>query len=184
MAQPVEAQPAAAAPAAPEKSAEELQEERLWSEVDQAWAAGDFGRVTETLDRLKVLQPEDAAEIDQKIAAAQYNAGSHFEQTGELARALYLYQDAQRRDPNLGEASFAIERVQNQLAVAAQPAESATPPPAPAPRTYSVEAGDSLWAIAERFYGNGSEWGRILEANRDQIENPDVIQPGQVLTIP
>jgi LysM repeat protein len=183
---PVEVQPGAAAPAAPEKSTEELEEERLWSEVDRAWGAEDFGRVTELLDQLKVLQPEDAAEIDQKIAAAQYNAGSHFEQTGELARALYLYQEAQRRDPNLGEAGFAIERVQNQIAAAARPAPSEAPAeaPSPAPQTYTVEAGDSLWAIAERFYGDGSQWGKILEANRGQIENPDMIQPGQVLTIP
>jgi hypothetical protein len=170
-----------AEPAAPEKSAEELEEERLWGEVDRAWAGEDFGRVTELLDRLKVLQPEDAAEIDQKIAAAQYNAGSHFEQTGELARALYLYQDAQRRDPNLGEAGFAIERVQNAINAAAQPA---APAEAPAAQTYTVQEGDSLWAIAERFYGDGNQWSRIAEANSEQVPDPNVIHPGQVLTIP
>lgn len=181
---PVEAQPVAAEPAAPEKTAEEIEEERLWGEVDQAWGAEDFGRVTELLDRLKELQPEDAAEIDQKIAAAQYNAGSHFEQTGELARALYLYEDAQRRDPNLGEAGFAIERVRTAIDAAAQPAPAEAPAEAPAPQTYTVEEGDSLWAIAERFYGDGNQWGRIAEANTEQVPDPNVIQPGQVLVIP
>lgn len=185
---PAEAPPVAAEPAAPEKSAEELEEERLWGEVDTAWAAEDFGRVTELLDRLKELQPEDAAEIDQKIAAALYNAGSHFEQTGELARALYLYEDAQRRDPNLGEAGFAVERVQNAINAAAQPAPqeapAEVPPEAPAAQTYTVQEGDSLWAIAERFYGDGSQWNRIAEANREQVPDPNLIQPGQVLTIP
>src|SRR4051812_27593613 len=85
-----QAQPEAAT-ATPVKSAEEQEEERLWAETDQAWAAGEFERVTELLDRLKALQPENATEIDKKIAAAQYNAGAHFEQTGELARALYLF---------------------------------------------------------------------------------------------
>ena len=179
-----QAQPEAAT-AAPEKSAEEQEEERLWAETDKAWAAGEFERVTELFDRLRELQPENAAEIDKKIAAAQYNAGAHFEQTGELARALYLFQEAQRRDPNLGEASQAIERVQNQINAAAQPAAS-DPSGATAPeaRTYTVQSGDTLWAIAERFYGNGSEWNKIQDANRDQIQNPDMIQPGQVLTIP
>ena len=185
---PVEAQPVAAEPVAPVKSAEELEEERIWGDVDTAWGAEDFGRVTELLDRLKALQPEDAAEIDQKIAAAQYNAGSHFEQSGELTRALYLYEDAQRRDPNLGEASFAIERVQNAINAAAQPAPQEAPaeatPEAPAAQTYTVAEGDSLWAIAERFYGDGSQWNRIAEANQEQLPNPDLIQPGQVLTIP
>jgi len=182
---PVEAQPVAAEPAAPEKTAEELEEERLWGEVDQAWVGEDFGRVTELLDRLKVLQPEDAAEIDQKIAAALFNAGSRFEQTGELARALYLFEDAQRRDPTLGEAGFAIERVRNAINAAAQPAApEEAPAEVPAPQTYTVEEGDSLWAIAERFYGDGNQWGRIAEANAEQVPDPNVIQPGQVLVIP
>lgn len=180
---PVEAEaapapPVAEAPAAPEKSAEEIEEERLWSEVDKAWAAGDFGRVTELLDQLKVLQPEDAAEIDRKIAAAQYNAGAHFEQQGDLARALYLFEDAQRRDPNLGEAGFAIERVR----AAMQPPSSAAE--APTEQTYTVAEGDTLSAIAERHYGDANAWNRIFEANRDQLDNPDLIQPGQVLRIP
>jgi nucleoid-associated protein YgaU len=177
--------PVAEAPAEPVKSAEELEEERLWAETDAAWAAGDFQKVTESLDALKALQPEDAAEIDEKIAAAQYNQASALEQSGELDRALYLYQEAQRRNPNLGEAGFAIERVQAALNPPAPPAE---PEPAaeaaPAEQTYTVADGDTLWAIAERHYGDGSQYTRIFEANRDQLDNPDVIQPGQVLRIP
>jgi nucleoid-associated protein YgaU len=167
-----------AAPAAPEKSAEEIEEERLWGEVDKSWAANDFGRVTELLDRLKVLQPEDAAEIDQKIAAAQYNAGAHFEEQGDLARALYLFEDAQRRNPNLGEAGFAIERVRAAMQPSAPESMKAQE------QTYTVESGDTLSAIAERHYGDANAWNRIFEANRDQIDNPDLIYPGQVLKIP
>lgn len=53
-----------------------------------------------------------------------------------------------------------------------------------AARTYTVEAGDTLWAIAEKYYGDGSAWPKIHEANRDRIEDPDLIRPGQVLRIP
>jgi uncharacterized surface protein with fasciclin (FAS1) repeats len=49
---------------------------------------------------------------------------------------------------------------------------------------YTVEHGDSLWAIAERAYGDGAQWPAIYEANRDQIADPDLIFAGQVLTIP
>ncbi|MBL1075435.1 LysM peptidoglycan-binding domain-containing protein [Nocardia sp. 2] len=56
------------------------------------------------------------------------------------------------------------------------------PPPPPAAQTYTVEPGDTLWAIAERFYGDGNRYHDI--ANASGIDNPDNIQPGQVLTIP
>ncbi len=56
------------------------------------------------------------------------------------------------------------------------------PEPAPAARTYTVESGDTLWAIAERFYGDGNQYQRIADASG--VSNPDLIQPGQVLTIP
>lgn len=50
--------------------------------------------------------------------------------------------------------------------------------------TYTVKSGDSLSAIAKREYGDAGQWRRIYEANRDQIDNPDLIRPGQELTIP
>jgi nucleoid-associated protein YgaU len=179
---PIAEAPVAAAPPEPAKSAEEALEERLWADVEAAWSGQDFQKVTESLDALKALEPEDAAVIDEKIAAAQYNHAAQLEQGGDLHRALFLYQDAQRRNPSLGEAAFAIERVQNALAPA--PVEAAPVDSAPAERTYTVEAGDSLWAIAEKVYGSGNDWSRIFEANTDQIANPDAIQPGQTLRIP
>lgn len=56
--------------------------------------------------------------------------------------------------------------------------------PQGAPRTYTVVAGDSLSKIAKREYGDASKWPKIYDANRDQIKNPDLIHPGQVLTLP
>lgn len=55
---------------------------------------------------------------------------------------------------------------------------------APAAKTYTVQKGDTLWAIAARFYGKGSEYAKIYEANGDKISNPNLIYPGQVLTLP
>jgi len=51
-------------------------------------------------------------------------------------------------------------------------------------RTYTVVSGDSLSKIAQRFYGNANDWRRIYEANRDTIQNPDLIHPGQTLRLP
>ena len=50
--------------------------------------------------------------------------------------------------------------------------------------TYVVQPGDTLWAIAERFYGNGALWPAIYHANADQIGNPDLIYPNQYFDIP
>lgn len=55
---------------------------------------------------------------------------------------------------------------------------------APKTRTYTVKSGDSLWAIAARYYGNGAQYTKIYNANRDKISNPNLIYPGQVFTIP
>ncbi len=63
-----------------------------------------------------------------------------------------------------------------------EPAEEAGGEPEPAARTYTVESGDTLWAIAERFYGDGGKYQVIADASG--VANPDLIQPGQVLTIP
>lgn len=50
--------------------------------------------------------------------------------------------------------------------------------------TYTVVPGDSLSKIAKHFYGHANDWHRIFDANRDQLSNPDLIKPGQVLKIP
>ncbi len=57
-------------------------------------------------------------------------------------------------------------------------------PAAESMRTYKVVAGDSLSRIAKREYGDANEWRRIYEANKHLIDNPDLIYPGQELTIP
>jgi nucleoid-associated protein YgaU len=48
-------------------------------------------------------------------------------------------------------------------------------------QTYTVQSGDSLGKIGERY---GVSWQKIFDANRDKLDNPDKIFPGQELTIP
>ena len=55
---------------------------------------------------------------------------------------------------------------------------------APTAKTYTVKAGDSLWAIAAKYYGSGADYTKIYNANTDKISNPNLIYPGQVLTLP
>jgi nucleoid-associated protein YgaU len=55
-------------------------------------------------------------------------------------------------------------------------------PAEPEAQTYTVAGGDTLSAIAERFYGDANLYPKIAEANG--IANPDLINVGQELTIP
>lgn len=75
-----------------------------------------------------------------------------------------------------------------QKPVAKTPPSARSAPTSPAPKqqnkTYTVVRGDCLWNIAKKFYGNGSQYTKIYNANRDKIKNPNLIYPGQVLTIP
>lgn len=65
------------------------------------------------------------------------------------------------------------------------PSSSAkSPNAAPAPRTHTVVSGDTLWGIAQKYYGNGTQWPKIFDANRDKIKDPHWIFPAQVFVIP
>ena len=100
-----------------------------------------------------------------------------------------------------------ISTVTDNMSVTAPPAAAPEPTPEPAPtpeaapapeptpaeappeddagvKTYTVKSGDSLWKIAEEMYGNGSKYKTIFEANKDILDDPDKIFPGQVLKIP
>lgn len=47
--------------------------------------------------------------------------------------------------------------------------------------TYTVQSGDTLSGIGQKY---GVKWQDIFEANRDVLDNPDLIHPGQTLKIP
>lgn len=59
----------------------------------------------------------------------------------------------------------------------------AIPIPHISPRIYVVLPGDFLWKIALKIYGDGKFWPRIYELNKDQIKNPNIIRPFQILKI-
>ena len=62
-----------------------------------------------------------------------------------------------------------------------EPTESSEPQTG---STYTVQPGDCLWSISRRFYGTGTRWNVIYEANKSIIQKPGFIQIGQILEIP
>lgn len=65
----------------------------------------------------------------------------------------------------------------------APPVVEAAPAPA-AERWHVVVRGDTLSGIAAKYYGKASLYMKIFEANRDILDNPDLIKVGQKLRIP
>jgi nucleoid-associated protein YgaU len=79
-------------------------------------------------------------------------------------------------------ADLAADITVNPAAAAGQggPAGTASAPAG----SYTVQKGDTLSKISKQFYGDANAYKKIFDANRDQLKDPDKIQPGQVLRIP
>lgn len=63
-------------------------------------------------------------------------------------------------------------------------AQSAAALSADGARTYTVQAGDSLSKISKKYYGDANQYMKIFEANRDAVNDPNKIFPGQTLKVP
>lgn len=64
------------------------------------------------------------------------------------------------------------------------PAAGAYQPGFTGGKIYVVQRGDSLWRIAEKVYGSGSQWRLLFETNRNVLRSPGVVHAGQQLIIP
>ena len=55
---------------------------------------------------------------------------------------------------------------------------------APQSKSYTVKSGDTLSRIAKEHLGNAADYMKIFNLNKDQLTDPDMIKPGQVLRLP
>ncbi len=70
-----------------------------------------------------------------------------------------------------------VEQVDDNLTVASnEPEAKAT--------FYTIEKGDSLSKIAKAHMGDANKWRELFEANKEVVEDPDKIYPGQQIRIP
>jgi nucleoid-associated protein YgaU len=81
-------------------------------------------------------------------------------------------------DPNYSDLIADIQAPEAAAAAAAAGGGTA------APRTYTVQAGDSLSKISKHFYGDPNQYMKIVNANKDKLPDPDKIKPGLELNIP
>ena len=67
---------------------------------------------------------------------------------------------------------------------AAAPAQQMVPQTKVEVEYYVIKAGDTLSKIAKQFYGNANLYPKLFDANKEVIEHPDKIFPGQKIRIP
>ena len=110
--------------------------------------------------------------------------GSAQERDGKLHFVGTVKSEADKNE--LWNAIKTIPEWQNEIVadikVVAPPAGAAAAPAAS--RTYTVKPGDTLSAIAKEHLGSANAYMKIFEANKDQLTDPNKIQPGQVLRLP
>ncbi|HEV8397189.1 MAG TPA: LysM peptidoglycan-binding domain-containing protein [Vicinamibacterales bacterium] len=62
--------------------------------------------------------------------------------------------------------------------------KTTAPAAAPSSKTYTVKSGDTLSRIAKDHLGNAADYIKIFNLNKDQLSDPALIEPGQVLRLP
>ena len=127
---------------------------------------------TAALDQIESLQRENL-ELKAEIAALR-DGGS----------AATPHASAERATP-LSVAPLAEEAAEERPAVEKPVPAAASAPAARVVRTHTVAKGDTLYSLAQRYYGSRSRWRDILGANRDQLPNANsALKIGMVLKIP
>ena len=137
-------------------------------------------KVHEALDKIRPQFPgmKLSADINDKIVTLKGEAPD-VQTKGRIMSAFN----------NLVETDNTINQISTPKAPDAAPKAAGMAPDAPAPagsgeKIHEVVSGDTLGAIAKTYYGNAGKYMKIFEANRDILDNPDLIKVGQKLKIP
>ncbi len=70
------------------------------------------------------------------------------------------------------------------ISVSPEAAHTSSAAAASSQRTYTIQPGDTLSGISQRFYGKASEYTKIIDANKEAIPDADKIRAGQTIVIP
>jgi len=166
-----------------------------YSWVDQGL---NLDEALEMIKKAVDLRPNDGYIVD-SLGWAYYRLGRHDEAVAALETAVELRADDPVINDHLGDAYWTVGRKREALFQWAH-ARDLKPDDAELPKilnklehgldgaalddSVEVEAGESLWDIARRVYGNAEQYQRIMEANKDKISDPNLIFPGMTLAIP
>jgi nucleoid-associated protein YgaU len=130
----------------------------------------------DNLEPLRFLLLGADLDVNMRVGVDDFD---YEERGGEVGDIYYSIKLTEWRDHSARRVVFQS----NSEKVTEAPAERSGTP-GPVPRSYTVAAGDTLWAIARRTFGDGAAWKKIYETNKTVIgANPNLIRPGQVLAL-
>lgn len=105
---------------------------------------------------------------------------TYYEQGGDVGTIHYDMTLKEYREVTIRQVEIQQETKTAEVEQTETRVDNTTPP-----KTYTVVSGDCLWNIAKKFYGSGAQYTKIYDANKGVVGgNPNLIYPGQVLTIP
>ena len=129
--------------------------------------------------RFLLLGADLSQDVNMKVGVDDFD---YEERGGEVGDLYYTIKLTEWKEHSARRIVLQKETEKAAEAVEAPAQRSGTP--GPAPRSYTVAAGDSLWKIARRAFGDGAAWKTIYAANQTVIgANPNLIYPGQVLAL-
>lgn len=164
---------AAAARSATEIGLQSIAAFRAGPNADPAFIAAVDAHAAKAREALALLQPIAAGDVDALGAV--------------LPKLVALIRDLLNEPTPAATAAPAAEAVAPAQSAAAATSEPKTIQQAPLAQSDSsviIRRGDTLWQISRRVYGQGVRYTTIYLANENQINNPDMIEPGQIFTVP
>lgn len=136
---------------------------------------GELDRI-DLMELVKSLKLENES-LKRELAAARNRVQKLENVLGEARRVPSAQTTVQQSQPQAQQPRV----TQSQQPIRPQ---SATPDAATAPRSYTVQSGDSLSSISRKVYGTPSRWIDIYQANRDRLSSENALRVGQEIRIP
>lgn len=188
----------AAARSATEFALQSLADFKPADNANQALATAAAEASKAAADALAVLKSsqQDPASVATALAKVEATVGPVLTRSSAVAEAVVesgaaLAVDAAKpMKPPVAEgagsaaAAPASEQAATSVETPGQPATIEQAPLKESKTSVIIRRGDTLWQISRRVYGAGVRYTTIYLANREQIENPDLIRPGQVFGVP
>jgi LysM repeat protein len=167
-----------------------LNEEKDRAEKTAMASQAELERMRELLNKMRAAdRTEKPTESAATIAERERAASTNKTREGKSLRDLRREAEAEAADAanktGTGTTDDVMTKIKQKMGDAPADSETAThKKPRPEPKSYTVQAGDSLFKISEKFYGDSTQWKKIRDANRTTINPDGRLRIGQTLVIP